>query len=333
MAECLKYEEGIIDGALYKDFSTVSKVETSEEDYSACVEQNFDEEQPPKFFNSIANDDDILQMYLKDIGKIKLLSGAEEKALGRDIKEGEKHVAAIARRKLIQANLRLVVSIAKKYIGQGVLFMDLVQEGSLGLIKAAEKFDYSRNFKFSTYATWWIKQTIIRAIANNSRSIRIPVHMADKIRKYKRIFTTLSFELGREPTESEVSQRMGIPQKKISLIKKSIIKEPISLETPVTEDLNIGDYIQDKSHFTPEVQTSNKAMKNSIHKLLDTLNEREKKIISTRFGINGESPKTLEQLGKIMGYSKERIRQLEDIALKKLREKEEFLHFKDFIED
>ena len=333
MAECLKYEEGIIDGTLYKDFSTVSKVETSEEDYSACVEQNFDEEQPPKFFNSIANDDDILQMYLKDIGKIKLLSGAEEKALGRDIKEGEKHVAAIARRKLIQANLRLVVSIAKKYIGQGVLFMDLVQEGCLGLIKAAEKFDYSRNFKFSTYATWWIKQTIIRAIANNSRSIRIPVHMADKIRKYKRIFTTLSFELGREPTESEVSQRMGIPQKKISLIKKSIIKEPISLETPVTEDLNIGDYIQDKSHFTPEVQTSNKAMKNSIHKLLDTLNEREKKIISTRFGINGESPKTLEQLGKIMGYSKERIRQLEDIALKKLREKEEFLHFKDFIED
>ena len=333
MAVCLKYEEGIIDGTLYKDFSTVSKVETSEEDYSACVEQNFDEEQPPKFFNSIANDDDILQMYLKDIGKIKLLSGAEEKALGRDIKEGEKHVAAIARRKLIQANLRLVVSIAKKYIGQGVLFMDLVQEGSLGLIKAAEKFDYSRNFKFSTYATWWIKQTIIRAIANNSRSIRIPVHMADKIRKYKRIFTTLSFELGREPTESEVSQRMGIPQKKISLIKKSIIKEPISLETPVTEDLNIGDYIQDKSHFTPEVQTSNKAMKNSIHKLLDTLNEREKKIISTRFGINGESPKTLEQLGKIMGYSKERIRQLEDIALKKLREKEEFLHFKDFIED
>ena len=333
MAECLKYEEGIIDGTLYKDFSTVSKVETSEEDYPACVEQNFDEEQPPKFFNSIANDDDILQMYLKDIGKIKLLSGAEEKALGRDIKEGEKHVAAIARRKLIQANLRLVVSIAKKYIGQGVLFMDLVQEGSLGLIKAAEKFDYSRNFKFSTYATWWIKQTIIRAIANNSRSIRIPVHMADKIRKYKRIFTTLSFELGREPTESEVSQRMGIPQKKISLIKKSIIKEPISLETPVTEDLNIGDYIQDKSHFTPEVQTSNKAMKNSIHKLLDTLNEREKKIISTRFGINGESPKTLEQLGKIMGYSKERIRQLEDIALKKLREKEEFLHFKDFIED
>ena len=333
MAECLKYEEGIIDETLYKDFSTVSKVETSEEDYSACVEQNFDEEQPPKFFNSIANDDDILQMYLKDIGKIKLLSGAEEKALGRDIKEGEKHIAAIARRKLIQANLRLVVSIAKKYIGQGVLFMDLVQEGSLGLIKAAEKFDYSRNFKFSTYATWWIKQTIIRAIANNSRSIRIPVHMADKIRKYKRIFTTLSFELGREPTESEVSQRMGIPQKKISLIKKSIIKEPISLETPVTEDLNIGDYIQDKSHFTPEVQTSNKAMKNSIHKLLDTLNEREKKIISTRFGINGESPKTLEQLGKIMGYSKERIRQLEDIALKKLREKEEFLHFKDFIED
>ena len=268
-----------------------------------------------------------------DIGKIRLLSGREEKALGRDIKEGEKNVAEIAKRKLIQANLRLVVSIAKKYIGQGVLFMDLVQEGSLGLIKAAEKFDYTKNFKFSTYATWWIKQTIIRAISNNARTIRIPVHMADKIRKYKRVVTTLSFELGREPNEEEIANRLGVPVKKVALIKRAIIKEPISLETPVTEDLNIGDYIQDKSHFSPDVQVKNKDMKNSIHKLLDSLSEREKQIISNRFGINDTRPKTLEQLGKIMGYSKERIRQLEDLALKKLREKEEFLHFKDFIED
>ena len=272
-------------------------------------------------------------MYLKDIGKVKLLNSKEEKALGRQIKEGKKSQAEIAKRKLVQANLRLVVSIAKKYIGQGVLFMDLVQEGSLGLIKAAEKFDYSKNFKFSTYATWWIKQTIIRAISNNSRTIRIPVHMTDKIRKYKRMYTTLSFELGREPTDLEIADGLGITTKQLMTIKKSIIKEPISLETPVTDDLNVGDYIEDKSYRSPEVQTKNNALKGSIEDLLAALSEREKKIITCRFGINGEMPKTLEQLGEIMGYSKERIRQLEDSALSKIREKKELQHFRDFIED
>ena len=287
----------------------------------------------PKTFNSIANEDDLLQMYLKDIGKVKLLSSKEEKILGKQIKEGLPQQADVAKRKLIQANLRLVVSIAKRYIGQGVLFMDLVQEGSLGLIKAAEKFDYSKNFKFSTYATWWIKQTIIRAISNNSRTIRIPVHMADKIRKYKKVYTMLSFELGREPTDFEVAERMGLTYKKLSVIRKSIIKEPISLETPVTDDLNVGDYIQDKKHNSPDEQTKNNSLKGSINHLLCTLNEREKKIINCRFGINGQIPMTLEQLGKEMGYSKERIRQLEDIALAKIREKEELQHFKDYIDD
>ena len=287
----------------------------------------------PKTFSSIANEDDLLQMYLKDIGKVKLLSSKEEKVLGKQIKEGKPTQADIAKRKLIQANLRLVVSIAKRYIGQGVLFMDLVQEGSLGLIKAAEKFDYSKNFKFSTYATWWIKQTIIRAISNNSRTIRIPVHMADKIRKYKKIYTMLSFELGREPTDLEVAEKMGLTNKKLSAIRKSIIKEPISLETPVTDDLNVGDYIQDKSSNLPEIQTKNKSLKGSINHLLSTLNEREKKIINCRFGINGQTPMTLEQLGQEMGYSKERIRQLEDIALAKIREKEDLWHFKDYIDD
>lgn len=287
----------------------------------------------PKTFSSIANEDDLLQMYLKDIGKVKLLSSKEEKVLGKQIKEGKPTEADIAKRKLIQANLRLVVSIAKRYIGQGVLFMDLVQEGSLGLIKAAEKFDYSKNFKFSTYATWWIKQTIIRAISNNSRTIRIPVHMADKIRKYKKVYTMLSFELGREPTDLEVAEKMGLTNKKLSAIRKSIIKEPISLETPVTDDLNVGDYIQDKSSNLPEIQTKNKSLKGSINHLLSTLNEREKKIINCRFGINGQTPMTLEQLGQEMGYSKERIRQLEDIALAKIREKEDLWHFKDYIDD
>ena len=210
--------------------------------------------------------------------------------------------------------------------------MDLVQEGSLGLIKAAEKFDYSKNFKFSTYATWWIRQTIIRAISNHSRTIRIPVHMTDKIRKYKRMFTTLSFELGREPTDFEISQRLGMTLKQISVIKRAIIKEPISLETPVTDDLNIGDYIEDKSYHSPEVQTKNNVLKGSIKELLSTLPEREKKIVCCRFGINGEVPRTLEQLGEIMGYSKERIRQLEDSAITKIRQKKELEHFRDFIE-
>ena len=292
-----------------------------------------DEINEPKTFNSIFNDDDILQMYLKDVGKTKLLNSKEEKVLGKQIKEGNLLQANIAKRKLVQANLRLVVSIAKKYIGQGVLFMDLVQEGSLGLIKAAEKFDYSKNFKFSTYATWWIKQTIIRAISNNSRTIRIPVHMTEKIRKYKKIYTTLSFEFGREPSDLEVAQRLGLTLKQVLTIKKSIIKEPISLETPVTDDLNVGDYIEDKSYHSPEIQTKNNALKGGIENMLSTLPEKEKKIVCCRFGINGETPKTLEQLGEIMGYSKERIRQLEDAALTKIRQKKELQHFRDFIED
>ena len=292
-----------------------------------------EDEEEPKTFNSISNDDDILQMYLKDIGKVKLLNSKEEKALGKQIKEGKPSQADIAKRKLVQANLRLVVSIAKKYIGQGVLFMDLVQEGSLGLIKAAEKFDYSKNFKFSTYATWWIRQTIIRAISNNSRTIRIPVHMTDKIRKYKKCYTMLTFELGREPTDAEVAERLEITAKQLSMIKKSIIKEPISLETPGTDDLNIGDYIEDTSYRSPEMQTKNNALKGSVEHLLSTLSDREKQIITCRFGINGEMPKTLEQLGEIMGYSKERIRQLEDSALSKIRERKELQHFRDFIED
>lgn len=313
---------------LYKDLKTeyVDNIE-----FIDIERENINEE--PKTFNSISNDDDILQMYLKDIGKIKLLNTKEEKALGKQIKEGQPTQSDIAKRKLVQANLRLVVSIAKKYIGQGVLFMDLVQEGSLGLIKAAEKFDYSKNFKFSTYATWWIKQTIIRAISNHSRTIRIPVHMTDKIRKYKKTYTTLTFELGREPTDEEIAKQLGLSIKQLVSIKKSIIKEPISLETPVTEDLNIGDYIEDTSYRSPEVQTKNNVLKGSIADLLSTLSEREKKIVCYRFGINGETPRTLEQLGEIMGYSKERIRQLEDSALTKIRQKKELQHFRDFIED
>ena len=290
---------------LYSDFS--SSHQEDDELMTGIHDETLEEDTNPKTFSSIAKEDDILQMYLKDVGKIKLLNSKEEKLLGKDI--------------------------AKKYIGQGVLFMDLVQEGSLGLIKAAEKFDYSKNFKFSTYATWWIKQTIMRAIANNSKTIRIPVHMADKIRKYKKTYTALSFELGREPTDREIAERLGLNLKNIAAIKRAIIKEPISLETPVTDDLCVGDYIEDKSYNSPDVHAKNNAIKGSLSHLLQTLNEREKQIINCRFGINGENQMTLEQLGKTMGYSKERIRQLEEAALTKIRQREELKHFRDFIED
>lgn len=310
-------------------FKNLQKKYIDEIDWQDIDENNLNEE--CKTFNSISNEDDILQMYLKDVGRVKLLSFSEEKNLGKIIKEKKDIQADIAKRKLIQANLRLVVSIAKKYIGQGVLFMDLVQEGSLGLIRAAEKYDYSKGFKFSTYATWWIKQTIIRAISNYSRSIRIPVHMTDKIRRYKKTALELNFLLGREATEKEIGEKMGLSVKKVLSIKRSIIKEPVSLDCPVTDDLNVEDYVQDSKSSSPEEKTSINSLCDSMECLLNELDEREKKILTYRFGINGQQTKTLEQLGNLMGFSKERIRQLEESAIKKLRQQENIKHFKDFI--
>lgn len=310
-------------------------LDEQEEKFSDLAIENLHEEESeeePRTFNTIVKEDDILQMYLKDIGKIKLLNSEDEQFLGREIKSGEKRNAEIAKRKLIQANLRLVVSIAKKYAGQGVLFMDLVQDGSMGLIKAAEKFDYSKNCKFSTYATWWIKQSIMRAISNNARTIRIPIHMADKIRKYKRVYSKLSFELGREPRESEVADAMGMTVKNINAIKRAILKEPISLETPVTDDLCIGDYIEDKSYKAPDKTANLKTMEKQVLELIETLPEREQKIINCRFGISGEKTLTLDELGAKMGYSKERIRQLEAVAIRRIRE-QNISQLKDYIED
>lgn len=203
----------------------------------------------PKTFSCIAKEDDLLQMYLKDVGKTKLLNTKDEQFLGKIIKEGDKSSADIAKKKLVQANLRLVISIAKKYTGRGLLFMDLLQEGALGLIKAAEKFDYSKSFKFSTYATWWIKQSIIRAISNYSKAIRIPVHMSDKIKKYKIALLDLTFKLNREPSDKEIADEMNVSLKKLISIKHSMMREPISLDTPVTDDLNIQDYIADSTTY------------------------------------------------------------------------------------
>ena len=273
----------------------------------------------PKTFSTVVNNDDILQMYLKEIGRKKMLSKREEMELGRLIQEGDKTQKEDAKNKLVQANLRLVVSIAKKYIGQGVLFMDLVQEGSLGLIKAAEKYDYRKNFKFSTYATWWIKQTIIRAISNHSRTIRIPVHMLEKIRRYKKACNDIVCNNVLDADEETISKISGLDSKKIEEVKSAIKKEPVSLDTLVTDDLCIQDYIEDTSYMSPESSTQYKLQEKDITKLIGILDKREQEIIKKRFGIDDKEPKTLEQIGNALGFSKERIRQIENGAIQKLR--------------
>lgn len=275
--------------------------------------------------------DDILQMYLRDVGRKPMLTANEEIELGRKIREGHGKDSAEAKNELVQANLRLVVSIAKKYVGQGVLFMDLVQEGSLGLMRAAERFDYRRGFKFSTYATWWIRQTIIRCIANTSRTIRIPVHMSDKIRQLKKIKTELAIELGREPDLEELSKKMNMPHDKVANIKKAMTREPISLDMPIGEDLFLEDYVPDHSNAAPANKAINSLLQEDINEALSILSGREQKIIKERFGLNGGNGKTLEELGNMFGFSKERIRQIEDTAIKKLRASQQTRHLKEYI--
>ena len=286
----------------------------------------------PKTFSSIVNNDDILQMYLKEIGRKKMLTKADEAELGRKIQEGNPKEKEEAKKKLVQANLRLVVSIAKKYIGQGVLFMDLVQEGSLGLIKAAEKFDYKKNFKFSTYATWWIKQTIIRAISNHSRTIRIPVHMLEKIRRYKKACSMATINEDLEYDDETISKLSGLDSKKIDEVKRALKREPVSLDTYVTDDLCIQDYVEDTSYSSPENNAQKSLQQKDIVRLLKTLDKREEEILKKRFGIDNDEPKTLEQIGNSLGFSKERIRQLENIAIQKLRKVERIDDLKTYLE-
>ncbi len=317
---------------------------TLQQDYFEELEENtklldmveFEERQEdiadsPVTFNAIAHKDDILQIYLKDIGKYKLLKRDDEVELGKIIRTGKKKESDYALKKLIQANLRLVVSIAKKYVGHGILFMDLVQEGSLGLIKAAEKYDYSKGFKFSTYATWWIKQAIVRAIANNARTIRIPVYMADKIRLLKKTMVELTFSTGKEPTEEELAVAMNLPLKKIKAIKKAMIPSPLSLDVPIAEDLCLEDYIADDSYKAPELIVEKENMCADVMKCLEILSERERNILISRFGLCGAKIKTLEELGVQYGFSKERIRQLENGIIAKIKSYENVAHLKDYL--
>tara|TARA_A100001015_G_scaffold313902_1_gene422177 strand:- start:5949 stop:6980 length:1032 start_codon:yes stop_codon:yes gene_type:complete len=260
--------------------------------------------------------DDSVKMYLREIGSVPLLSAQEEIDLAKRMENGD----MVAKQKMINANLRLVVSIAKKYIGQGLLFLDLIQEGNAGLIRAAEKFDYRKGFKFSTYATWWIKQGVTRAIADQSRTIRVPVHMVETIYKFKKASRMLMQKLGRQPTEEEVSAETEIPLENIISIRK-YAQLPISLETPIgqEEGSELGNFVEDKNSITPENRSEKNMLRESILATMQGLNEREQMIIKLRFGIDDGRSRTLEEVGKVYNVTRERIRQIEEKALQKLR--------------
>ena len=273
--------------------------------------------------------EDPVRMYLKEIGKVPLLSADEEIVLAKRMSEGDED----AKKRLAEANLRLVVSIAKRYVGRGMLFLDLIQEGNLGLIKAVEKFDYQKGFKFSTYATWWIRQAITRAIADQARTIRIPVHMVETINKLIRVSRQLLQELGREPMPEEIAKEMDMPVERVREILK-ISQEPVSLETPIgeEEDSHLGDFIQDDNVPVPAEAAAQTLLKEQLNEVLDTLTEREQKVLRLRFGMNDGRARTLEAVGKEFDVTRERIRQIEAKALRKLRHPSRSRKLRDYLD-
>ena len=295
------------------------------------IDENSDEE-PDLLDLSIPdsiNIEDPVRMYLKEIGKVPLLTAEEEIELAKRMENGDED----AKKRLAEANLRLVVSIAKRYVGRGMLFLDLIQEGNLGLIKAVEKFDYNKGFKFSTYATWWIRQAITRAIADQARTIRIPVHMVETINKLVRVSRQLLQELGREPTPEEIAERMEIPVERVREILK-ISQEPVSLETPIgeEEDSHLGDFIQDDNVPVPADAAAFTLLKEQLVEVLGTLTEREQKVLRLRFGLDDGRARTLEEVGKEFNVTRERIRQIEAKALRKLRHPSRSRKLKDYLD-
>ena len=276
------------------------------------------------------NINDPVRMYLKEIGRISLLSGEEELSLSKRVAEGDE----IAKNELAESNLRLVVSIAKRYVGRGLLFLDLIQEGNIGLMKAVEKFDYDKGYKFSTYATWWIRQAITRALADQARTIRVPVHMVETINKMVRIERQMTLELNREPTEEEIAERMNLTPEKVREVIK-IKQEPVSLEAPIgeEEDSHLGDFIPDASNMSPEDYATNEILKEEIKHVLLTLQEREQEVLELRFGLIDGTSHTLEEVGKRFNVTRERIRQIEAKALRKLRHPSRAKKLKDFLGD
>ena len=319
-------EEGIrVKGVPGTEFDGERRGEKKNNELNMVERTDFNELQ----LGEEAGIDDPVKLYLKEIGKIELLTPEEEIELAKRIEKGDEEAKA----KLMKANLRLVVSIAKRYVGRGLLFLDLIQEGNLGLLRAVEKFDYRKGYKFSTYATWWIRQAITRAIADQARTIRIPVHMVETINKLMRVSRDLVQELGREPTPAEIAEKMGLSEQKVKDILK-VAQEPISLETPIgkEEDSHLGDFLPDEDSPAPPKVASNILLREHLEELLSGLSERERNVLKLRFGLEDGHPHTLEEVGKKFNVTRERIRQIEAKALRKLKHPSRSKILKDFLE-
>lgn len=299
---------------------------------TAEIEKGYEKtaEESENSFTERGNAEDPVRMYLKEIGRIPLLSSEEEIELAKRMEEGDEE----AKKKLSEANLRLTVSIAKRYSGRGMQFLDLIQEGNLGLIKAVEKFDYRKGYKFSTYATWWIRQSITRAIADQARTIRIPVHMVETMNRVNRTSRRLLQEYGREPTPEEIAEAMNLPVERVLEISK-ISQEPVSLETPIgeEEDSHLGDFIQDEHIPVPADEAAHTLLREQLEKVMNTLSEREQKVLALRFGLEDGKPHTLEEVGREFQVTRERIRQIEAKALRKLRHPTRSRKLRDFLEE
>lgn len=295
---------------------------------SVADQEKLSDQMIQKIMNEVSIDDSV-KMYLKDIGRVPLLSPQEEIDIAQRMAEGDEE----AKKELINANLRLVVNIAKRYVGRGMQFLDLIQEGNLGLMKAVEKFDYTRGYKFSTYATWWIRQAITRSLADQARTIRIPVHMVETINRMTKISRMLLQKLGREPTQAEIAEAMGITESKVAEIQK-IALDPVSLETPIgeEEDSHLGDFIEDKTTASQLDIAESKMLKEQIEEILGTLAPRESAVLILRYGLRDNRPRTLEEVGKVFNVTRERIRQIEAKALRKLRHPNKIKKFQDFLD-
>lgn len=323
----LRVEKLVLEPAEMENFYTVIE-EHGIKIINSAEQEKVNDQMMQKMMNEV-NIDDSVKMYLKDIGRVPLLKPPEELELAKKMAEGDEE----AKKQLINANLRLVVSIAKRYVGRGMSFLDLIEEGNFGLMKAVDKFDYTKGFKFSTYATWWIRQAITRSIADQARTIRIPVHMVETINKLTKTSRNLLQKLGREPTQSEIAEAMGIAESRVVEIQK-IAQDPVSLETPIgeEEDSHLGDFVEDSSTASQIEIAEGKMLKEQVREILSTLAPREAMVLTLRYGLKDNHPRTLEEVGRVFNVTRERIRQIEAKALRRLKHPNKMKKLKDFLD-